>query len=117
MLECRRLRNHGPHRWEKSPTSWPMSSAQKVRTRRVSRPAGGRVEAPDPRRTFGSPGLPFGTPGAGRPAVGPLADPERLEKTRRPAVILRMSTLFLRTLREDPADAEVPSHRLLVRAG
>ena len=32
-------------------------------------------------------------------------------------VILRMSTLFLRTLREDPADAEVPSHRLLVRGG
>jgi prolyl-tRNA synthetase len=32
-------------------------------------------------------------------------------------VLLRMSTLFLRTLREDPADAEVPSHRLLVRAG
>jgi len=32
-------------------------------------------------------------------------------------VVLRMSTLFLRTLREDPADAEVPSHRLLVRAG
>jgi prolyl-tRNA synthetase len=32
-------------------------------------------------------------------------------------VLLRMSKLFLRTLREDPADAEVPSHRLLVRAG
>jgi prolyl-tRNA synthetase len=31
--------------------------------------------------------------------------------------MLKMSTLFLRTLREDPADAEVPSHRLLVRAG
>ena len=31
--------------------------------------------------------------------------------------MLRMSTLLLRTLREDPADAEVPSHRLLVRAG
>jgi prolyl-tRNA synthetase len=31
--------------------------------------------------------------------------------------VLRMSTLFLRTLREDPVDAEVPSHRLLVRAG
>ncbi len=31
--------------------------------------------------------------------------------------MLRMSTLFLRTLREDPADAEVASHRLLVRAG
>ncbi|MCB2412171.1 proline--tRNA ligase [Demequina sp. TTPB684] len=28
-----------------------------------------------------------------------------------------MSTLFVRTLREDPADAEVASHRLLVRAG
>ncbi|MDQ7907005.1 proline--tRNA ligase [Phytohabitans sp. ZYX-F-186] len=32
-------------------------------------------------------------------------------------MLLRMSTLFLRTLREDPADAEVPSHRLLLRAG
>jgi prolyl-tRNA synthetase len=32
-------------------------------------------------------------------------------------VILQMSRLFLRTLREDPADAEVPSHQLLVRAG
>ncbi len=29
----------------------------------------------------------------------------------------RLSTTFLRTLRDDPADAEVPSHRLLVRAG
>ncbi|MEU4566080.1 proline--tRNA ligase [Micromonospora sp. NPDC023956] len=32
-------------------------------------------------------------------------------------MMLRMSTLLLRTLREDPADAEVPSHRLLLRAG
>ncbi|MFC5925582.1 proline--tRNA ligase [Micromonospora vulcania] len=32
-------------------------------------------------------------------------------------MLLRMSTLLLRTLREDPADAEVPSHRLLLRAG
>ncbi len=31
--------------------------------------------------------------------------------------MLRMSSLFLRTLREDPSDAEVPSHKLLVRAG
>ncbi|PJI94411.1 proline--tRNA ligase [Luteimicrobium subarcticum] len=31
--------------------------------------------------------------------------------------VLRMSTLFVRTLREDPADAEVASHKLLVRAG
>ncbi|WP_067439725.1 proline--tRNA ligase [Nocardioides jensenii] len=32
-------------------------------------------------------------------------------------MILRMSHLFVRTLRDDPNDAEVPSHRLLVRAG
>src|ERR687892_1178443 len=32
-------------------------------------------------------------------------------------MILRLSKLFLRTLREDPVDAEVASHRLLVRAG
>jgi prolyl-tRNA synthetase len=32
-------------------------------------------------------------------------------------MLLRMASLFLRTLREDPADADVPSHRLLVRAG
>jgi len=34
-----------------------------------------------------------------------------------PRVLMRMSTLFLRTLREDPAEAEVPSHKLLLRAG
>jgi prolyl-tRNA synthetase len=32
-------------------------------------------------------------------------------------VITRLSQLFLRTLRDDPADAEVDSHKLLVRAG
>ena len=32
-------------------------------------------------------------------------------------MIHRLSHLFLRTLRDDPADAEVPSHKLLVRAG
>ncbi|GAA3474798.1 proline--tRNA ligase [Nonomuraea roseola] len=32
-------------------------------------------------------------------------------------MLLRMSSLLLRTLRDDPADAEVPSHKLLVRAG
>jgi prolyl-tRNA synthetase len=31
--------------------------------------------------------------------------------------MLRLSQLFVRTLRDDPSDAEVPSHRLLVRAG
>ncbi|MDO5678212.1 MAG: proline--tRNA ligase [Propionibacteriaceae bacterium] len=32
-------------------------------------------------------------------------------------MITKLSNLFVRTLREDPADAEVPSHRWLVRAG
>jgi prolyl-tRNA synthetase len=30
---------------------------------------------------------------------------------------MRLSELFFETLRHDPADAEMPSHRLLVRAG
>ena len=30
---------------------------------------------------------------------------------------MRMSRLFLRTLRDDPADADIDSHRLLLRAG
>jgi prolyl-tRNA synthetase len=33
------------------------------------------------------------------------------------STVMRMSSLFVRTLRDDPADAEVPSHKLLVRAG
>ena len=32
-------------------------------------------------------------------------------------MVTRLSQLFVRTLREDPSDAEVTSHRLLVRAG
>ena len=32
-------------------------------------------------------------------------------------MITRLSQLFVRTLRDDPADAEVASHRWLVRAG
>ncbi|GAA2957127.1 MULTISPECIES: proline--tRNA ligase [Glutamicibacter] len=32
-------------------------------------------------------------------------------------MVLKLSTLFLRTLREDPVEAEVDSHKLLVRAG
>ena len=30
---------------------------------------------------------------------------------------MRLSHLFFATLRDDPADAEMPSHRLLLRAG
>ncbi len=32
-------------------------------------------------------------------------------------LVLKMSSLFVRTLREDPSDAEVASHKLLMRAG
>lgn len=32
-------------------------------------------------------------------------------------MVLRLSNLFVRTLRENPVDAEVASHKLLVRAG
>ena len=57
------------------------------------------------------------------PMIGGLRGDEGL--TRAPQatesslarMMLRMSSLFVRTLREDPVDAEVPSHRLLVRAG
>lgn len=31
--------------------------------------------------------------------------------------VLRMSELYAPTLKEDPADAEIASHRLLLRAG
>ena len=42
--------------------------------------------------------------------MGPLIDePGRSDR-------MRMSGLFGRTLREDPADAELPSHKLLMRA-
>ena len=53
-----------------------------------------------------------GVPRQGRLNRG---DPRRSLSLR--AVITRMSELFLRTLRDDPADAEVPSHKLLIRAG
>lgn len=32
-------------------------------------------------------------------------------------MVTRMSSLFLRTLRDDPADADLPGHKVLVRAG
>src|SRR5215475_14212262 len=40
-----------------------------------------------------------------------------VQRNYRAVVLMRLSTLFLRTLRDDPADAEIPSHKLLVRAG
>ena len=59
------------------------------------------------------------TPKATRPASAPgrVATEAAAVADRLLAVITRMSELFLRTLRDDPADAEVPSHKLLIRAG
>lgn len=42
---------------------------------------------------------------------------QRVQSAKLNSVLTRMSDLFCRTLREDPVDAEVASHKLLVRAG
>ena len=52
--------------------------------------------------------------GADRDAAHPSASPGR---SRRYPSRMRLSHLFFTTLRDDPSDAEMPSHRLLVRAG
>ena len=55
-----------------------------------------------------------------RHAIYCIRSPQRHVKSARLGLILvvtRLSHYFLRTLREDPADAEVSSHRWLVRAG
>src|SRR5690606_8578543 len=60
---------------------------------------------------------------AGVPAPAPSTmgtrtpSPAPRPRTPKGRPMLRLSTLFVRTLREDPADAEVTSHKLLVRAG
>ena len=64
--------------------------------------------------------------GAPRPGLGgaPGGPGVHFRRRRRVAPVasacvsgVRMSQLFLRTLRDDPADAETDGHRLLVRAG
>ncbi len=51
-----------------------------------------------------------------RPAVhGPAVENEHPRKAT--VTMMRLSSSFIRTLREDPADAEAASHKLLVRAG
>ena len=50
-------------------------------------------------------------------SVAPMNRDESPRARRYRGLVLRMSKLFLRTLRDDPADAEVASHQLLVRAG
>lgn len=51
------------------------------------------------------------------PCLQRTAEGHRTASVDSETVITRLSQLFVRTLREDPADAEVASHRLLVRAG
>ena len=48
---------------------------------------------------------------------GRPSHPPRLALTKIGRVSSRLSQLFVRTLREDPVEAEVASHRLLLRAG
>src|SRR5699024_7283736 len=58
-------------------------------------------------------------PGKGhRPHHRPIVSGGYLPvRGERPPPMIRLSSSFVRTLREDPADAEVASHKLLVRAG
>ena len=76
----------------------------------------GTAAAADPDDPHGAEGGPRLSAPVGVPAK-PASQPTRARPTSLAPMILRMSTLFVRTLRDDPADAEVPSHRLLVRAG
>jgi len=59
---------------------------------------------------------PFGERG-GRRADHRGSRPRASARLDLTIVVTRLSHYFLRTLREDPSDAEVTSHRLLVRAG
>ena len=86
-----------------SPTGSPIASRSDARGHRVPRPRRPSLaarEVADVRRS----------------QLGRARRDFRGHRRIVPAV-LRMSTLFLRTLREDPVDAELPSHRLLTRAG
>ena len=59
------------------------------------------------------------TPGSGPARLPRSVAPARLplDRVRRYPCRMRLSHLFFTTLRDDPSDAEMPSHRLLVRAG
>ena len=58
------------------------------------------------------PATPIGTPGPVQWVQSPPGRPGSVLP-----MLWRLSQLFLRTLRDDPAEADVPSHKLLVRAG
>ena len=60
-----------------------------------------------------------GSSSAGSGSDDPDRRPASASRRRAPGILraMRLSKLFFTTLRDDPAEAEMPSHRLLVRAG
>jgi prolyl-tRNA synthetase len=106
----------GPRRAQRGRPGRRRLAGRPQRRARRDRLAGG-LHALAAAARAGTGALPGGgTEGGGGCRRPPIGSRLRPGLSRGPPV-LRMSTLFLRTLREDPADAEVPSHRLLVRAG
>ena len=100
--------------WGPGSVGWqgPTRSSTSRTVRDLSAGSGLRVRKP---RTATSQGAARGHRGI--PGQGRLNRRRQRRSLRLSAVITRMSELFLRTLRDDPADAEVPSHKLLIRAG
>ena len=111
--------------WTRPSSWWPRGSRPgwprpMPEPRPRPRPTGGRCSRP--RATTPTPRRPEGR--ADPQEVRRRARPRPDRRAPRPAVrrpvgspTMRMSRLLVRTLREAPADAEVASHQLLVRAG
>ena len=93
------------------PALRPVGACQRAdSTATAARPSGGAARPGGGRARAGPKRGPQPTSGSSTlTASGPRPSPE--------VPVLRMSRLLVRTLREDPAEAEVPGHRLLVRAG
>src|SRR5581483_1167995 len=108
-------------------SGWPAGRrpARPGRRRAACGPRSARARTAGPARAAGRRRRPTWSPRAAagsapgkssQPArTGPRVGPGALATLA--SVFTRMSSPFLRTLRDDPADAEVPSHRLLVRSG
>src|SRR5690625_3610543 len=95
---------------ESPPVGWPRWSNSSGRSWPPPCRCTSTISTPPPWRRIGG-------PDSSRSAPTPRCSSSTAPRATLALVLMRMSTLFLRTLREDPADAEVPSHRLLVRAG
>ena len=84
----------------------PVPVKYQLQGREFLRPAESTMHRSEIRSSDGSP-VQRSVPRLGFRISGPLVA----------SAAMRMTSLFLRTLRDDPADAEVDSHQLLVRAG